>query len=282
MPVKTLLIILLIAVTGCTSVARRQAIAPNLVTHANGWQWNILNAGQFDLAVASSPVPGSHIMAVYLEGDGFAFVRPSQPSTDPTPTDPVALRLAMAQLGYESPVWLGRPCQYTMPDHGRNCEVKYWTSHRYAPEVLDSYDAAIDQMKARLGATRIVLVGYSGGGALAALLAARRSDVEGFITVVANLDLGYWTQRDGLSPLWGSLDPANVAANLGHMPQFHFTGGKDKAVGTDVVASFIRRLPEGTPVGQMEIKEFTHSCCWGDVWADGFRQVRDQMERDRQ
>jgi pimeloyl-ACP methyl ester carboxylesterase len=63
-------------------------------------------------------------------------------------------------------------------------------------------------LKQRSGSTRLTLVGYSGGGTIAVLLAARRSDVAEVITVAANLDVGYWTQRDGLSPLTGSLDPA--------------------------------------------------------------------------
>lgn len=210
--------------------------------------------------------PGSDTLVVYLEGDGFAYVRPRQPSVDPTPTDPVALRLALSDPSSATVTWIGRPCQYTLPDHGRNCRTVYWTGSRYAPEVLDSVGNAIDILKQRSGAKKLVLVGYSGGGAVAALLAARRVDVKTLVTVVADLDLGYWTRRDGLTPLSGSLDPVDVAPSLGTLPQTHFTGGQDKTVGTDVVRSFIKHLPAGTPVRLVEIPDYTHTCCWSRDW----------------
>jgi len=249
--------------TACT--ASRRAEGPALA-HSAGWSWDILPAGMFDLAAAASPHTGTGTLVVYLEGDGLAYVHPRQPALDPTPTDPVALRLALADPGQTAVAWLGRPCQYTLPDHGRNCEVAFWTTHRYAPEIVDSMTRGIDALKARSGAGRLVLVGYSGGGALAVLLAARRPDVAEIVTVAADLDLGYWTARDGLSPLAGSLDPAQSAAAVGAIPQIHFTGGRDQTVGTDVVRSFMRRLPPGARARLVEIPDFNHDCCWARDW----------------
>lgn len=246
--------------------AARQSIAPDLA-RAAGWQWDILRAGRFDLAAASAPRAAAGTLVVYLEGDGLAYVHPRQPAADPTPDDPVALRLALADPRRTAIAWLARPCQYTLPDRGRNCTVAYWTTGRYAPEIIDSIGAGLDALKARSGATRLVLVGYSGGGAVAVLLAARRSDVAEIVTVVADLDLGYWTARDGLAPLTGSLDPAQAAAALGGVPQLHYTGGRDETVGTDVVRSYLRRLPPGTPARLIEVPEFSHHCCWARDWA---------------
>lgn len=265
MPVRTGWLAVLLAL-GLAACASRQAEGPAL-TRSAGWSWEILPAGTFDLAVAMAPNGGGRdTLVVYLEGDGFAYVNRHQPSLDPTPTDPVALRLAMAHPGRASVAWIGRPCQYTLPDHGRACATPYWTTSRYAPEVVDSVGRAIDLLKARTGAGHLMLVGYSGGGALAALLAAGRSDVSMLVTVVADLDLGYWTGRDGLAPLAGSLDPTDVAPKLGSMRQVHFTGGKDRTVGTDVVLSYMRRLPPGTPADLREIPDFTHACCWARDW----------------
>jgi len=260
---RLLLLVVLLSCAACT--ASRRAEGPELAQKA-GWRWDILRAGMFDLAAASSPRAGSDTLVVYLEGDGLAYVHPRQPAMDPTPTDPVALRLALADPGRTAVAWLGRPCQYTLPDHGRNCAVAYWTARRYAPEVIDSVAAGIDGLKARSGAARLVLVGYSGGGALAVLLAARRPDVAEIVTVAADLDLGYWTARDGLSPLTGSLDPAQSAAATAGIPQIHFTGGHDETVGTDVVRSFLRRLPPGAPARLVEIPDFNHDCCWARDW----------------
>ena len=269
-------VVLGVMLSACASLADRQAAGPQL-TQAAGWQWGVLSAGPFDVAVARSPVTDGAVLTVYLEGDGFAFVHPHQPSIDPTPTDPVALRLALAHPAHEAVAWLGRPCQYTMPDHGRNCDVRYWTNRRYAPEVIGSLAVALDKLKEQTKASRLVLVGYSGGGALAVLLAAQRADVDAVITVVADLDLGYWTARDGLSPLTGSVDPASVAPLLGHLPQYHLTGGKDKTVGTDVAESFVRHLPVGTPVVIHEVPNFTHGCCWQQDWKSLMQDARRQV-----
>ncbi len=264
---KAAAVFLLLVPLLAACASSRQTVGPDLVRTA-GWRWEVLPAGTFDLAVASPPgAAGGDIVAIYLEGDGFAYVQPRQPSSDPTPTDPVALRLALSHPGHAAAAWIGRPCQYTLPDHGRNCASPFWTVRRYAPEVVDAMGAAVDAVKRRAGATRVILVGYSGGGALAVLLAARRTDVAAVVTVVADLDLDYWTRRDGLSPLAGSLDPAQAAAALGAVAQIHFTGGKDVAVGTDVVAAYMRRLPQGTPARMVEIAGFTHGCCWARDWA---------------
>ncbi|HVI50131.1 MAG TPA: alpha/beta hydrolase [Candidatus Sulfotelmatobacter sp.] len=260
---KAVVVLLCLAVAACSSTGERQSLGPDLA-HAAGWNWETLDGGSFRLASAVAPMKPSAKLVVYLEGDGFAYVRPSQPSQNPTPTDPVALRLALAAPTRDANLaWLGRPCQYI--DSSR-CDSAYWTGWRYAPEVLDSMNMSIDQIKSRSHANQIVLVGYSGGGAIAVLLAARRGDVKGVVTVAANLDLGYWTRRDGLAPLAGSLDPADIAPSLGAVPQVHFTGGRDKTVGTDVVRSFMARLPSGTPARLIEISDYTHACCWARDW----------------
>ena len=257
---------LLLAVLTAGCAQARQDAGPDLA-RAAGWQWDILPAGTFDLAVAQSPRRVGDVLTVYLEGDGFAFVGPRQPALDPTPTDPVALKLALAEPGGGPTAWVGRPCQYTLPNHGRNCRTVYWTIGRYAPEVIDAVGSAVDDLKRRHGSSQVVLVGYSGGGAVAALLAARRTDVARVITVAANLDLDYWTRRDGLSPLTGSLDPAQQPAEvLGRIPQLHFTGGRDRTVGTDVVRSYLGHLLPQAPARLVEIPDFTHSCCWVKDW----------------
>jgi len=54
---------------------------------------------------------------------------------------------------------------------------------RFAPEVINSFSRAIDTLKEKSGAKYVELVGYSGGGAIAVLVAAGRSDVVGVRTV---------------------------------------------------------------------------------------------------
>jgi pimeloyl-ACP methyl ester carboxylesterase len=259
------------AAAGC-ALQNRQSIGPDLAAAA-GWKWEFLSAGQFDLAVAESPLkntgPGKNTdtLIVYIEGDGLAYLTPTEPAMDPTPRDPVALRLALAHPGGGMTAYLARPCQYVMPDRARNCREAYWTGARFAPEAVEAAGIAIDRLKARMTpGTRLILVGYSGGGALAALLAERRTDVAGLVTVAADLDLAAWTAGLGLTPLRGSLDPAIDAGALSHLPQVHFTGLEDKVVDGAVLRAFLTHLPEGAPVKTVEVAGQTHGCCWAAAW----------------
>lgn len=252
---------------GCAS--SRQATGPDLVRTA-GWSWQVVPAGPFDLAAAAStsngPRGSGDTLTVYLEGDGLAYVHRDQPALDPTPSDPVALRLALADPGSGPVAWIARPCQYTMPNYGGGCDSAEWTDRRYAPEVLASMGAALDALKQQSGARKLVLVGYSGGGAVAVLLAARRHDVAKIVTVVADLDLAYWTRRDGLSPLSGSLDPADAADAVAKIPQVHFAGADDRVTGPDVVRAYLAHLPPGAPARLIAVPGFTHTCCWARDW----------------
>jgi esterase/lipase len=56
-------------------------------------------------------------------------------------------------------------------------------------------DAAVTALKRASGASRLRLVGYSGGGVMAMLLAARRDDVAQVVTIAAPLRLAAHGQR---------------------------------------------------------------------------------------
>lgn len=228
-----------------------------------GWDYRLVEVGPYAIVSALSPRrDASAPLAIYLEGDGMAYVAPTRPSADPTPDDPLALRLALAHSGGPA-AYLARPCQYVMTS---GCAVALWTSHRYSPQVLEAMGRAIDVLKSRAGATRLILVGYSGGGALAVLLAASRDDVAGLVTVAANLDLSLWTSLQGLTPLRGSLDPAAVAQKVASIPQVHFVGGRDRVVPPQVAEAFLDRSGDGDHSRLARTASFDHICCWVDAW----------------
>lgn len=62
-------------------------------------------------------------LSIYLEGDGFAWFNSRQPPPDPTPLDPMALRLAQAQPSGNA-TYLGRPCQQ-----------RYWPHQRFGEDA---------------------------------------------------------------------------------------------------------------------------------------------------
>lgn len=246
----------------CAS-ARPSAAA---LAQASGWRWSVIPAGPFDLATARRPGPAtSATLIVYIEGDGLAYAAPGLRALDPTPTDPLALRLALLHPGTGAVAWLARPCQYG--PQARNCRSDVWTIARYAPDVIASAGVALDELlAATAGARRLILVGYSGGGALAALLAERRRDVAGLVTISANLDLDAWVHAHDLSPLTGSIDPASDAMALSRLRQVHFVGGADRVVDPQIARGFVARMTGDAPASVIVVPGQDHGRGWVARW----------------
>ncbi len=238
---------------------------------AQGWRPLLLPGSAFDLqAFVPERLQRTERLTVYIEGDGLAWLDRHTPSFAPTPVDPLGLRLAVADAGAQA-VYLARPCQYTQGASFKGCEVRYWGTHRFAPEVMGAMNDALGELKRRYGATDLVLVGYSGGGAVAALLAARRDDVAALVTVADTLDTAHWPQVQRLSPLLGSLNPRDAAALLARVPQWHFVGLRDDVVPRSVLNHFLDRVsdsasPGARPPTVEAMPDFDHHCCWAAAW----------------
>lgn len=225
-----------------------------------------IEAGPFTLfALRRIGRPGGDLR-VYLEGDGYAWIERGRPSGDPTPREAVAFALARADAAHPNIAWIARPCQYVAGAERRNCEPRYWTGARYGEAVVAAMSAAIDRLRADAGAARVELVGYSGGGVLAALLAGRRSDVARLVTVAAPLDPAAWTDHHGVSPLDGSLDPVPIAARLRFLPQLHLAGDRDEVVPPATTRRFIAALSGAAGVEARVVAGFDHACCWAERW----------------
>lgn len=257
-------VLLLGMLTACThlSVQNRQQIAYELVKQA-GWDQQILSTPYFPLrAYLPTPKPVS-TLTIYIGGDGLAWINRSTSSSDPTPMNPLALKLALADNIDTNVAYLARPCQYV-----RNalCKRRYWTSARFAPQVIVSMDAAVSSLKKQFHAKSIQFVGYSGGGAVAALVAARRHDVSRLITVAGNLDHQAWTRLHHVSPLSDSLNAADFWQKLVDIPQIHFVGGSDHNMPLIVAESYRHRFPVGHKPKIKVINSADHHCCWVNQW----------------
>ncbi len=231
-----------------------------------GWQRIYLDAEPFRLAAyVPARTSGGAALTVYIEGDGLAFITRSQVSLDPTPLRPTALELALRHP-QGAAAYLARPCQYVAGTDARNCSAAYWTDARFAAEVVTATGKAVDQLKERAGARSLVLVGFSGGGAVAALVAARRSDVDMLITVAGNLDHRAWTDYHHVPPLTASLNAADAWQALAGLPQRHFMGSEDGVINRTVMASYIARFPPGQRPQVRVIDGYDHHCCWARDW----------------
>jgi len=246
-------------------VARRSSALE--LAQSSGWQAATLHSGRFDLlALHPAPRPVEEI-AVFIEGDGLAWLDVNTPSPDPTPLSPVALWMALSEPRRMA-VYLGRPCQYVAERLANQCRREDWTSARFSAEIVAAMNQAIDELKHRFRANKLRLVGYSGGGAIAALVAAGRDDVAQLVTVAAVLDHPGWTRSLGLTPLAGSLNPADAWNSLRNTPQVHLTGGKDKVAGKSALVGYLERFPANRRPPVIEIGDFSHQCCWGKAWRE--------------
>lgn len=211
------------------------------------------------------------ILVIYIEGDGAPWPSAYQPPRDPTPRPPQALLLA-EQDPSPSVAYLARPCQYLDDGARRRCASEYWAGRRYSPEVLEAMNAALDTLKQRSGARQLSLVGYSGGGVIAALLASRRPDVSELITIAAPLALSEWVATNGLSPLYGSLDPLTQPPLQTGVQATHFVGARDNIVAPALVAHYVAE--RGGRLVQVD--DFDHDCCWQRDWPSLLARARIQ------
>ncbi|PKQ38963.1 alpha/beta hydrolase [Pseudomonas sp. YY-1] len=202
-------------------------------------------------------------LSIYIEGDGYAWRNRYQVSTNPTPKRALGLTLAVAD-GSANVVYLARPCQFTAMVANPRCEPAYWTGKRFAPEAIAALDTAISHYASRTPGQRIHLTGYSGGAAVAVLVAAQRQDIATLRTVAGNLDHDTVNRWHQVSLMPESLNPINVTAQVAHIPQIHFSGADDKIVPLSVAQLFASRV--GACAHVQVVDELSHEGDWATYW----------------
>ena len=203
---------------------------------------------------------------VYIEGDGVAWRSRRRISEDPTPVEPIGLALAIADPTDANVLYLGRPCQYGFSDESL-CRPFLWTAARFGETMIDAMDRRLSRLRDAPGLARgpLHLIGYSGGGVVATLLAARRHDVDQLVTVAAPLDIDTWTRRAGVSRLAASLSPMDHLEELRGLQQIHFAGRDDTRVPLAATESFLRALEPDTTSRLLIIDEMDHRA-WPSRW----------------
>ena len=206
-------------------------------------------------------------MVVYIEGDGMAWISRDQLSSNPTPVQPIALKLASIDTNVNV-LYIARPCQYLWPQKMNRCSSRYWSDKRGSEEVISSINQAISIVKQKQNISSIRLIGYSGGGGIAALIADRRADVNEFVSVSGNLNYKLFTQTHDLSPMNGSIDPITVANQIGSIPQIHYVGADDKIIPKQIALSFSDKVKV--------INDVSHDN-WPDKWAQILRTINHDL-----
>lgn len=248
----------------CGCVVSPSERAEGLARRA-GASVSVVHGTVFDHIVVSRGFdPNSATLHIYFSGDGTPWIHRTQIASDPTPRDPVALRLMLED---PSPsIFLGRPC-YSGTMDAPQCDGQLWTSARYSDAVVESMAIALSQLLAPSHASRVVLFGYSGGGVLAVLVANRVARIDTVVSVGANLDTHAWTALHGYSELDKSVNPSRETIR-GSLSQIHLVGENDRNVPPSIVMMFA----EGRPNVEVRvISGFDHHCCWVKAWPELLR-----------
>jgi hypothetical protein len=212
---------------------------------------------------------------VYIDGDGRPWYRGRQPARDPTPRRLLALELMARDPALS--MYLGRPCYHGLAAD-TSCHHQTWTFARYSEEVIGSMSKALEAMLAIHPDARATLIGHSGGGVLALLIAERMPRADTVVTIGANLDIDAWAEALGFLPLGDSINPAHKASWRVSLRQIHLKGARDQVVPPHTTRAFAERVPGGT----FDVyAEYDHVCCWVDVWPSLLERYTLSREGDR-
>jgi len=253
----SLLFTIVVILSGCANPTARL----NDLAQSNNFDRSVVvTNGYAHLVYTHNLSKAKSVLHVYLEGDGSPWKYRIITLPDPTPRQPLALRL-MARDSAPS-AYVGRPC-YNGAAKDEGCNSKLWTSARYSAKVVASMTGVIKELVQKHGFSEVKLIGHSGGGALAMLIAPKIPQVTQVVTIAANLDTDAWTTHHGYTRLHTSLNPAKQPPLPQRIKQWHLVGGQDAVVPPSLVKGYIRHQENALGIS---VQNFSHSCCWERVW----------------
>jgi hypothetical protein len=262
----TLTLLAATALGGCTtfSLGARHEAAMEIARSA-AMNERVITAGLFNLTAWERAPAANTPVDLYIEGDGLAWLDAHTKSLNPTPPHPLALQLA-AKDKAANVVYMARPCQYTGWNGKGACPDLYWSNGRTAPEVIAAYQSALNNIKNTYHVSGFNLIGYSGGAAVAALVAAARTDVLSLRTVAGNTDYTTFTTLHSTSPMDASLEPITAAPTLAALPQLHFIGGADTVVPSIIFNSWKQASGTSPCVQSVTVPDASHEKGWIEKW----------------
>lgn len=232
----------------------------NLQDSYQGLDRKLVQSGQFYITTYQKITDPTKPYVFYIEGDGNAF-KNKRPTLDPTPHGLMMIKLA-ASDPRPNIVYVARPCQYTPISLNSVChDHKYWTTGRLSNEAINVINMVTDQVSNGKG---FHLIGFSGGGGVAVLVAARNPNVIDIITISGNLDTEGFTAYHNVSPMRESLNPINYAKQINHIPQLHLSGSQDKIIPPFIAEHFAKA--SNSRCVKQKIYSAQHSKGWETLW----------------
>tara|TARA_B100000767_G_C19701533_1_gene508636 strand:- start:287 stop:1096 length:810 start_codon:yes stop_codon:yes gene_type:complete len=200
-------------------------------------------------------------LTVYIEGDGFAWVDRFTISSNPTPKNPLAFKMASIDEA-ENIIYLARPCQY---EWNNNCSEDIWTVAQYSSAVLNSYNDIITYLSKTY--QEIHLVGYSGGAGVALYLASiGNKNIKSVRTIAGNINHNELSKILNISQLNKSVNFYSIEKKAILVPQVHYYGLKDKTVPNELHISFADRNLQNDCIKIQSVKTASHIDGWLDFW----------------
>jgi len=147
----------------------------------------------------------------------------------------------------------------------------------YRPHVVDAVAGAVGALKARHGAGRVVLVGHSGGAAIAGVILGRHAGLaDGAVLVACPCDVTRWRQMRGKRAWPNSLSPyAFAEAVPAGAPVIAVTGAADTHTRAELARDYVSVLMErGIEASFVEAADTGHSrMVRTDAFGDAVRRV---------
>lgn len=232
----------------------RKELADNIASNAN-FTNQLVKGDKFHIYTYQKITDPSKSYVIYLEGDGYIFY------SDPTPMNPMLIRLASLD-NRPNIIYIARPCQYTIKDNIGVCNNSYWTTKRMSEDSVASLNTVINKITHD---KPIDLIGFSGGGGIAALIAARNPKVQSIVTIAGNLDHIAFNNHHNSMQMTESLNPIDYAHTIRNIPQLHLSGADDKAVPPFIAEEFVKKS-NSKCVHNKIFPGFTHSKGWETIW----------------
>jgi RPE3 domain-containing protein len=249
----------------CTpDVATRTKNSTTLATQ-NNFQPKYVKGGDFVLTTYQRITDKNLPYVFYIEGDGHVSEKYAEVSDNPTPLTTMLLKLAVMD-NRPNIVYIARPCQYTPLELNPKCSLNdYWVEKRLGQEVIDSINNVINIIS---NGQKFSLVGFSGGGGVAVMVAVKNKNVNDIITIAGNLDIVTFDKtHNGKGHLSHSLNPINYARQVSNIPQLHLSGGDDKRVPPFIAQRYVE-ASNSLCVKQRIIPDTTHVKGWEKIWSN--------------
>tara|TARA_B110000114_G_C15068691_1_gene388625 strand:- start:142 stop:942 length:801 start_codon:yes stop_codon:yes gene_type:complete len=208
-------------------------------------------------------VSNNKSLILYIEGDGLSWIDRFTISSNPTPADPLAFRLASIDKS-ENIIYLARPCQYIWSD---SCNQDIWTTSQYSKVILDVYEEILRELA--ISYSEIHIVGYSGGAGIAMYLGStNNTKIKSIRTVAGNINHNELSKLIKITPLSKSINFYPLEKKVSKIPQIHYYGNKDKVIPNELQKRFYLR--NKNPCIKIKQAKATHHKGWLKFWSNNY------------